>query len=455
MKASFRRGGRVLLVVGGLLLGAALMAVFVINRQAPVHGGSEPVVPVLRTIEVRPVDFRLEARGQGVSRAAVSWQASANVAGRVVERHPRLESGALVREGTLLLALDPSRYELAIAEAEAELASLSVERDRLDTEEANTRRLLELERERLALSEQELSRLERLVKQGSVSASQRDAQHRATVAQRQAVAALENELALLPVRRKSLEAQSDRSATRLAQAKQDLADTRFEAPYDLRISEVEIDLHQHAATGQRLFRADSIEAAEVEAHIPLPMLRRLMGSVRLATPPADALDVGERLDLSAIGAEVRLAGSPDIRWPARVTGIANGLDPATRTVRVVVTVEDPYREVAPPERLPLQPGMYVEVRLTSESREPLLVVPAAAVHEKAVYRVAEGDRLEHRPVSVAFQQNDLAVIERGLAPGDSVIVDDPVPALDGMAIQPQRDEALERRMRARAQGESP
>lgn len=454
MSKSFRHWRRALLIAGGLLLGAVLMAVFVINRQAPTHGAIEPPVPELRVIQVRPVDFRLEARGHGVSRAANSWQASANVAGRVVQRHARLESGALVPKGTLLLELDPSRYELAIAETEAELASLKVDRDRLDTEEENTRRLLELEKERLALSEQELSRLEQLVKQGSVSRSRRDEQQRATVAQRQAVAALENELALLPVRRESLEAQLSRAATRREQAQQDLKDTRFEAPYDLRISEVEIELHQHAAVGQRLFRADSIEAAEVEVHMPLAMVRRLMGSVLLAAPPADALDVGERLDLSAIGAEVRLAGAPDIRWPARVTGIASGLDPITRTVRVVVTVDDPYREVAPPERLPLQPGMYVEVRLTSSSREPLLVMPAAAVHDNEVYRVAEGDRLERQPVSVAFQQNDLAVIERGLSPGDSVIVDDPVPALDGMAIKPRRDEALERHMQARAQGET-
>lgn len=454
MKPSVERMGRALLVAAGLLVGAGLMALFVINRQAPTHGEIEPAVPKLRVIEVRPVDFRLEARGHGVSRAANSWQANANVSGRVVERHPDLESGTLVREGTLLLALDPSRYRLAVAEVEAELASLSAERDRLHTEEANTRRLLDLEKERLALSEQELSRIERLVEQGSISRSRRDEQYRATVAQRRAVASLENELALLPARREYLEAQLERGATRLMQAKQDLADTRFEAPYDLRIDEVEIDLHQHAAAGQRLFRADSIEAAEIEAHIPLPMLRRLMGSVLRATPPADALDIGERLDFSAIGAEVRLAGAPDVRWPARVTRVASGLDPATRAVRVVVTVDAPYDKVAPPERPALQPGMFVQVHLTAASQEPLLVVPAAAVHDGEVYRVADRDRLERRPVSVAFEQNDLAVIDEGLSPGDRVIVDDPVPALDGMAIEPQRDEALEQRLRALARGET-
>jgi len=455
MNSFLRRSGRILLVVAGLVVGAGLLVLFIINRQAPTHGEVDPSLPKLSVITVQPLEFQLEARGHGISRAANTWQATANVAGRVVERHPDLESGMLVPAGTLLLALDPSRYELAIAEIEAELASLSAERAQLETEQANTGRLLDLEQERLALSEQELARIEQLAESGSVSRSRRDEQYRATVAQRQAVARLENELALLPARWDHLTAQIERAETRLEQAKQDLDDTRFEAPYDLRISEVDIELHQHAGAGQRLFRADSIEAAEIEAHIPLPMLRRLMGSVLRSKPPPGALDISERLDFSAISAEARLAGVEGVRWPGRVTRVATGLDPVTRATRVVVTVDGPYHNVAPPERPALQPGMYLQVRLTTTSRVPMLVVPVTAVHEGEVYRLSDDDRLRRQPVSVAFQQNDLAVISEGLDAGDRIIVDDPVPALDGMAVQPRHDEGLEGRLRARARGETP
>ncbi|MDA3869542.1 MAG: efflux transporter periplasmic adaptor subunit, partial [Gammaproteobacteria bacterium] len=400
MKLSFKHIGRPLMVAGGLVVGVGLLALLMINRQVPMHGETGPSVPVLAVIEVQAVDFLLEARGHGVSRAAHFWQASANVPGRVVEQHPQLESGALLPEGTLLLALDPSRYQLAIVELEAEMASLSAERAMLGTENDNTRRLLKLEKERLALSEQELSRIEQLLESNSVSRSVRDEQYRATVAQRQSVVKLENELTLLPARRDYVDAQLERAAIRLQQAKEDLADTRFVAPYDLRISEVEIDLHQHAAVGQRLFRADSIEAAEIEAHIPLSMLRRLMGNVPRTALSAEALDISEWPDFSVIGAEVRLAETLNTSWPARVTRIASGLDLTTRTARVVVTVDAPYKNVAPPERPALQPGMYLQVRLTVKSREPRLVVPSTAVHNNEVYRVVD-DRLERSPVSVA------------------------------------------------------
>jgi len=453
MRSPRTRLGRNAWIVSGLLLGALLALLLLLSRQAPRRDDATARAPTLTTIEVQSVPFRLEARGYGVARPAESWQATANVPGRVVERHPDLESGNLLRKGALLLALDPSRYELAIAEAEAERVSLAAEQAQLDREEQNTRRLLELERERLVLAERRLQRIERLAERDAVSRAQRDEQRSATVARRSAVASLENQMALIPARRKRLEARARSAATRIEQARQDLLDTRFEAPYDLRIDAVAIELHQHAAAGQELFRADSIEAVEIEAHVPLSTARRLMGSVLRPAAGSDTLDLAERLDFGSIEAEVALTGAPSIRWPARVVRVASGLDPTTRTARIVARMERPYGEAAPPLRPALQPGMYVRVRLSAPSPEPLLAVPATAVHAGEIYLVAKDDRLERRSVEIAFEQNDLAVVREGLAPGDRVIVDDPVLALDGMTVRPKHDEALEALLRARARGE--
>ncbi|MFW5910064.1 MAG: efflux RND transporter periplasmic adaptor subunit [Thiohalospira sp.] len=436
----------------GLAVGLALVALLVANRQSPGQEEAAREVPTLSVIEARPLDLRMEASGYGVARAAESWKATANVGGRVVERHPELESGNILPEGTELLALDPTRYQLTIAEAEAELASLDTEERQLDTEEENTQELLALERERLELEEQELDRVQRLAEQDQISRSARDKQHRATVAQRQAVAKLENELALVPTRRKRLQAQQEQARARLERAREDIADTRFEAPYDLRISEVDIELHDQASPGQLLFRADSTEAVEVEAHVPLPMLRRVVGGVAKLEQPPGALDLQERVGLQALDAEVALAGIREVVWSGRVARIASGLDPSTRTVRVVVRVEAPYDKAEPPERPALQPGMYVRVRLSGPSPVSRLIVPASAVHDGAIYLATAEDRLRRQPVEVAFEQDDLAVIADGLAPGDRVIVDDPVPAVDGMAVDPHRDEALEEELRRRSEG---
>ncbi|HSH57472.1 MAG TPA: HlyD family efflux transporter periplasmic adaptor subunit [Halomonas sp.] len=453
MRSWVRRVGRGVTVLVGVVVGVALLMLFVANRQAPERQETALSATPVRTIEVHPLEFRLEARGHGVARPAEIWQAVANVAGRVVEHHPGLESGTLLPEGTLLVALDPSRYELAIAEAEAELSRLDGELSQIEAEEQNTGRLLALEQQALALAEQELSRIERLAASGSVSTSRRDEQRRSTVGQRRAVASLENTLALLPARREVLQAQRERAEVRLAQAREDLADTRFVAPYDLRLSDVEVELHQFVASGQRLFQAESLAAAEVEAHIPIGMMRRLLGAVLPDAPFGQGQELGERLDFSAVDAELLLVGAEGVGWSGELVRVASGLDPATRTVRAVVRVDHPYRGARPPDRPPLQRDMYVRTRLTASSPESRLAIPAGAVHQGEVWLVDADQRLERRTVRVAFEQGDLAVISAGLAPGERVVVDDLSTAIAGMAVTGQRDRILEAQIAGQALGE--
>ena len=441
------------LALVGLVGGVLLVVLLIFLRERPAHSEWNTLPMPLTVIEVQTMPFVLTARGFGITRPVQTWQAVANVAGRVVQRHPELNSGTLLPAGTLLLALDPARYQLAIAETEAELASLAAEQAQLEAETQNTRHLLQLERERLKLSEGELSRIERLLKTGSVSQSHLDEQRLATLAQRQLVQSLDNQLSLLPSKQQYLDAQIQRANTRLEQGRQDLADTRFIAPYDLRIRAVEVEEHQYAGIGQPLFLADGIEQAEVEAQVPLTMLRRLMKAVsRPVDSQGSALDITERLDFSVIRSEVELTGFPAVRWPASVTRVASGLDPGTRSGRVVVTVDQPYNLARLPERPALQRDMHVQVNFAADSPEPLLAVPSSAVHQGEIFLLGEGDLLQRRPVTVAFEQNGLAVIESGLVAGELLITDDPMPAIAGMKVTPHRNKDLEQHLHQLALG---
>ena len=446
---------RTLIALAGLFVGISLFVLFKITQKSPAYDKSVKSAPVLTVIEISAVDFRLEAQGFGVSRPAESWLAVANVSGRVVNTHPGLKSGVILPAGTELLSIDPSRYQLTIAEANADLASLAAELAQLRTEKTNTAALLALAREQLTLSEQQLSRFEKLVSSDSVSKSGRDEKLRASVAQRQALQSLENQLAVMPMRQSSLKAKQLRAQTKLQQAQHDLADTHFIAPYALRISKVEVEKYQHISAGQQLFSADNIEKAEVEAQIPLTELRRLMAVVSMPVKASQhTLDISERFDFKQIHSEVKLVGSETTIWPANITRIASGLTPRTRSGRVVVVIDEPYRHAKLPERPALQPEMYLRVLLSALNPDPLLVVPASAVHHGEVYLVGEDNRLVRRRVEVSFEQKDLAVISSGLKAGEHVIVDDIPMATNGMRISEQRDKVLENRLKTDALGAS-
>ncbi len=439
----------VLLLVAGLAAGAGLAYWLSSLWQPPERVAGQESVRAARIVEVPLVQVRPVAKGFGVARPGSTWQAVNRVSGTVVYRHPDLEDGSIIVAGTRLLAIDPADYELAIAEAEAQIAVFNAERDQLGADQASLESLLAIEQDRLVLSGRELERIKRLVAQGAAPAARLDEQESQTLNARKAVQELENQLSLLPSRRNRLQAEVAQADSRLERAKRDLTYTTIAAPLDMRVSEVNADLDEFVAVGQKLVSGDGIAIAEVPAQIQIEAFRRIIGTLPFA---GDAVLLSDKIDLSAIGARVRLLAGGGGEWPGRISRVEGGLDPQTRTVQVVVAVDEPYRSARPPERPPLVKNMYVEVQLTGLPRPAMTVVPAAAVHEDHVYLLDDQNRLTIRAVRIAFRQNGLAIVEEGLAGGERVVIDDLVPAIAGMAIEPRSAPDVEEWMASAADG---
>lgn len=448
-----------LIIALSLVAGIAFVVVMANLRPGPEESDSAAEARSVGVMPITPMPLRVAAQGYGSVRAARRWQAVARVGGRITKRHPDLESGNLIDKGTELLRIDPTRYELAVASAKADLASARSDKRQLEQKGANTRMLLELEKERLALAEKELERIRNLAEKDAVSRTRLDDQKRATLQQRQAVQSLENELALIPSQRDNLQARIARAESALGQARQDLEDTHFSAPFDLRIHKASVEEDEQVRPGQSLFSADGIATAEAVIQLPVSQLRRLLRQLpeTPATEPVDAhlADLHRRMDLGRIDAQLSLAGAPDTTWDASVTRVASGLDPGTRTVQVVLSVDEPYRSASPPEQPPLVRDMYVQGTLSLPTPEDVIVVPAATIHQDTAYLANDEDRLERRRVSVAWTQNDLSVIRAGLNPGERLVLDDLVPAIEGTRLSPSRDQEALKTIRSQARSSAP
>jgi len=114
--------------------------------------------------------------------------------------------------------------------------------------------------------------------------------------------------------------------------------------------------------------------------------------------------------------EIRLAAYPGRVFHARVTRIADTLDPRTRTVKV-------QAELANPREL-LRPEMFGEIR-HSHGSQTLPVVPATAVLEEgggaAVYRERAPGVFERVRVRVGAPVDGEVPVLSGLKPGDRVV----------------------------------
>ncbi|GGH31486.1 hypothetical protein SAMN05444007_1055 [Cribrihabitans marinus] len=420
-----------------IVLGAATAAWLVSRAPAPQRVNSEPAGLPVRFALAEAQAIRPRAQGWGNIRAADNWTAVAEVRGTVLRQHPDLENGKLIAAGTTVIEIDPADYELAIAQAEADLATLAAEVAQIDAEAANTDRVLELEEARLALSKADLTRTRLLVDQGTAPQIRADEAERAVLAARRMVTELQNTLELVPVRRERVAAQRARTEAALARARRDLEKTSVTVPFDLRVTGVTTDPYQYVTVGQSLLSGDGVERVEVLAQIPVSTFRRLLAG---AKAPADILAAMRSGPGAMLEAELRPIADPSQIWQGRVTRIEGALDPQARTVPVVVEVAAPYAGANPPLRLPLVPNLQVEVTLTGAVLADAVTIPEGALHGEQVFVVGEDDRLDLREVTPAFRQNGLAVITAGLAPGERVVLDDIAPAIPGMALRPVEPE---------------
>ena len=196
----------VLLPVAIIAAAAALALAMVNSREQLPKREAAVEVPVVRAIEVQPgpVPVRMQSRGIVSPRRTIDLVTE--VSGRVTWVDPGFLLGEEVREGQLLLRIDPIDYEVAVSDAEAALASA-----------------------RLSLAEVEV-----VVRRAAIEEAQ---------------------------------ARVQAATDRLRQARIDLQNTEIRAPFDAVVDLKQVDLGQYVVTGSPLMRLLSTGVAEVRLPI--------------------------------------------------------------------------------------------------------------------------------------------------------------------------------------------
>ena len=428
-----------------ILLAIGIFAALKAMQTPPTQNDLSEQARLVRVIEAPVARVVPRAIGYGIVEPEIEWKAMAEVQGTVIYKNPNLKAGAVLPEGTEVLQIDPTDYELAVSRLEASLKAAQVKLSENQVREDNIKASLKIEEEALKLASDNLIRKRKLHKAGSVSKANLDAEERNYLSQQRAVQSQRNSLALIPVERAALEADLQRTQTQLEEAKRNLARTLISLPFDARIGSVDVEEKQVAMMGQMLLMADSIDVAEIKAQLPI---EKFIGLVqpRSAEPlRAQAMftgsdDSNETIREYGLKAKVRFrSGTYAAQWDASFSRIADSIDPQTRTVGVVVTVEDPLSRQNYGKKSQLTKNMYVEVELQAASVGERIVVPRNAIHDGAVYILTSENRLEVRPVKVGYQSGNFAVIESGLSEGEQLIVTDLIPAIPNMLLKSQED----------------
>jgi membrane fusion protein, multidrug efflux system len=358
---SIRPLNRVHLFVLVLLLIALLSGCNNANSKSAQASAGPPSIPVA-VAPAQQRDFPVYLSGLGNVQAYNTVSLKSRVDGQIVQI--AFKEGQLVKQGDLLLVIDPRPYQVAVEQAEAALA-----RDQSQLKNAQL----------------DYDRYQGLFKEGVISQQQYDAQ-RALVGQ------LEGTV------------KADQAA--LDNAKLNLVYTRITAPVSGRVGLRLVDI------------GNMVHANDTN---PLLVLTQMQPIAVVFTLPEDQLpNVAKRMKEGALAVDAYSRDDSTKIATGKLLTIDNQIDPTTGTGKLKA-IFDTVDNV-------LFPNQFVNARLQLQVLKNATIVPAAAVqrgpqNSTYAYVVKPDKTVDVRPVKVSLTQGNSSVIASGISAGDQVVTD--------------------------------
>jgi len=367
-----------------LLIGAGLIWLIFSTEPEPERVASTRTTAMpVEVIRAEQGDFQPVIEVMGTVRAVRDISLSPRIEGDVVERSQSFTPGGVVREGEVLLRIDPRDYEIALERARSDLRQAKAD--------------LEIERGRQEVARQDYELLEESLSR----------KNRALVLRKPQ---LDSAKAAVKSARASVE-----------RAELDLERTRIRAPFDARVVSREVNVGSRVSPGNSLARLVGSDTYWVEATVPLEKL------VWLDVPDTPR-EKGSRVRIRNQGA-----------WPegahrtGRLDRVVGTLEEETRMARVLVSVEDPLaREKSGPS---LMLGSYVRARIRGGEIRDVVRLDRDHLRKQSTVWVMDGGRLDVRSVEVALKDADHAYIESGLSGGERVVVSQLATVEEGKALR--------------------
>ena len=414
--------------VAVVLLVAVVIAVVLVQlrpraeKQARTSDGR--LVEVVRT-RSQTLPMIVDAYGTVTPRE--SLKLVAEVRGQVVAMHPDFIEGGFVKSGEVLLTIDPRDYELAVRRAKVGIRQAQAELDRLAQDILNLNASLKLARSDVDLALAEVNRFKNLAGKNMTSQSVLDKANRQHLTSRERLQALENQLAVTGPDRIRLESHLEMARVAMEQAILDLERCQVDTPFDAWVTQKAVEAGQHLAAGQSVGSIYRAGAFDIEVKIP-------MGD--LVWFPDD-VGSGEGLPVEVLFMET---ATPKL-WHGRLARVKAALDQTTRTLPVVIEVDEPTPGdsiIYAADRL--KPGMFVTVRIQGRQVENVHRLPRHLVHDGDTVHLAVDDQLSIRPVTILRRFKQSVLISHGLSDGDLVVTTPLSGAVPGMRIRLKTDD---------------
>ncbi len=410
-----KRMARFVLPVGILAVGAGGMSHLISSKPRLEPSPSAERVWTVDAVTVSLDDVQPEIRLFGRIFAAREIQLRALVPGQVVEVHPELVEGGLVRRGETILAIDEFEYRSALKESEARLAEAKARLAELEARRAAEAKALEHDWNILALLVRDLERAERLSARGILSDKALDDKRLELVRQERAVELRRNGVAAEAARLEQQNAIVARLDVAARRARYDLERTRLRAPFDGVLRDTA------AQVGQRLGVNDKvgglIDTSRLEARFLIPDAEygRLAGT-----------------DRGIVGRTARViwrAGRQKLRLDAVIQRVGARIDPGSGGVELFARIDDGDAAAS------LRPGAFVEILVRDRSYAMVARVPETVLRPGDVAYGIEDGRIVPRQTEIVGRVGNDVLLRGDLSDGERVITTRSAAIVPGLRVE--------------------
>jgi RND family efflux transporter MFP subunit len=371
------------------------------------------------TAKAEKVQMYIEAYGTVEPREALKLVAE--VRGQIVDISSSFKEGGFAKKGTRLIQIDPRTYKLEVQRRNVQIKQAEAEIKRLQQEVLNLQARIKIAKSDVSLAEGEYFRLKKLIDRKVIAQSTVDKAEQQYLASLQRLQTLENQLALTGPQKEQLLAQRDLTKVLFQEAQLDLERSGIIALFDGWVLEKTVEVGQHVNVGQNMGRIYSAGDLDIEVRIPVKDFKWF---------PAD-LNLG-----AAVEADIIFETDGAQRtWNGRVSRIKAEMDDRTRTLPMVVEVDEASGPAENQGSLRLRPGMFVRVKIKGKAVDQAFVLPRYVVYPGDIVYTVEDNRLKIKPVNVLRAYKDSVIVSRGLAEGDQIIKTPLADATDGMLVR--------------------
>jgi multidrug efflux system membrane fusion protein len=366
------------------------------KASGPPSRRGEASVPVTVTKVVQK-DIPIDLQAVGNVEAYLTVTIKAQVNGELTRAY--FQEGDFVKRGDLLFSIDPRQLQAQLNQVQANLA-----RDEAQLSQAEANLARDMAQEKYAQSE--ATRYTLLSADGLVSKEQSEQIHSGAEATSSAVKA---DMAAVRSARATMEA----TRASVENVKVQLGYTTIRSSLDGRTGNLNVKQGN-------IVTANSTDLMNINQIQPI--------YVTFSVPEAQFPSIRKGLKVMAVPQNG--ASPPE---DGELTFIDNAVDPSTGTIKLKGTFPNSDRK--------LWPGEFVRVTLRLAIEKNALTVPNQVVQTgqdgSYVFVVNSDSKVESRPVVTGPRADQDLVIEKGLNPGDTVVLEGQLRLAPGTRVQVQ------------------